>query len=64
MAGLGNRSGGGKNKQKKPSQEGLGEWGGAGSGVGMGKWGVLLRRSGGHQFCQFLSNLLLVEVDC
>lgn len=37
MAGIGVQSGGGKNKQKKPSQEGLGEWGGAGSGVGVGK---------------------------
>lgn len=39
MAGIGVQSGCGKNKQKKPSQEGLGEWGGggAGSGVGVGK---------------------------
>ena len=38
MAGLGVRSGGGKNKQKTFSGGTGGEWG-MGSGQGMGKWG-------------------------
>ena len=50
-------------QKKKPSQKGMGNGVGLGKGRD-GKMGVLLRRSGGHQFCYFLSNLLLVEVDC
>ena len=67
MAGIGVQSGCGKNKQKKPSQEGLGEWGGggAGSGVGVGKIRGLPEKVWWRPVLLiFLSKLLLVEVDC